>query len=173
MWPASRKGWASASLGQAPSPAPVTVRGKESGEVLPLAVHFQLTAHYLTFQKASEYLNKTLQIFVITRWCLFVHLTKLNAKSIINSFKRHQHVRFWWSLVLVTQSCPSVTPWTIAHQGPLSMAFSRQEYWRGLPFPSSGDLPDPGIELGFLPCRLRKQVLCYTIRPFRLFYLYI
>ena len=116
--------------GQAPSPASVTVRGKESGEVLPLAVHFQLTAHYLTFQKASEYLNKTLQIFVITRWCLFVHLTKLNAKSIINSFKRHQHVRFWWSLVLVTQSCPSVTPWTIAHQGPLSMAFSRQEYWR-------------------------------------------
>ena len=39
-----------------------------------------------------------------------------------------------------------VTLWTVAHQAPLSMAFSRQEYWSGLPFPSPGDLPDPGIE---------------------------
>ena len=38
-------------------------------------------------------------------------------------------------------------PWTVAHQAPLSMEFSRQEYWNGLPFPSPGDLPDPGIEL--------------------------
>ena len=38
------------------------------------------------------------------------------------------------------------TPWTIAHQAPLSMGFYRQEYWNGLPFPSSGDLSDPGIE---------------------------
>ena len=36
--------------------------------------------------------------------------------------------------------------WTIAHQAPLSMEFSRQEYWSRLPFPSPGDLPDPGIE---------------------------
>ena len=40
-----------------------------------------------------------------------------------------------------------VTPWTVAHQAPLSMEFSRQEYWSGLPCPPSGDLPDPGIEL--------------------------
>ena len=38
------------------------------------------------------------------------------------------------------------TPWTIAHQAPLSMGFSRQEYWSRLPFPSPGDLPDPGIK---------------------------
>ena len=38
------------------------------------------------------------------------------------------------------------TPWTIAHQAPLSMGFSRQEYWSGVPFPSPGDLHDPGIE---------------------------
>ena len=36
------------------------------------------------------------------------------------------------------------TPWTVAHQPPLSMGFSRQEYWSGLPFPSPGDLPNPG-----------------------------
>ena len=39
-----------------------------------------------------------------------------------------------------------VTPWTVVHQAPPSMEFSRQEYWSGLPFPSPGDLPDPGIE---------------------------
>ena len=45
------------------------------------------------------------------------------------------------------QSCLTlVTTWTVAHQVPLSMGFSRQEYWSGLPFPSPGDLPDPGIE---------------------------
>ena len=38
------------------------------------------------------------------------------------------------------------TPWTVAHQAHLSTGFSRQEYWSGLPFPSPGDLPDPGVE---------------------------
>ena len=38
------------------------------------------------------------------------------------------------------------TPWAVAYQAPLSTEFSRQEYWRGLPFPPLGDLPDPGIE---------------------------
>ena len=37
--------------------------------------------------------------------------------------------------------------WTVAHQAPLSMGFSRQEYWSGFPCPPPGDLPDPGIEL--------------------------
>ena len=43
-------------------------------------------------------------------------------------------------------SNPSANLWTVAHQAPLSMEFPRQEYWSGLPFPSPGDLPDPGIE---------------------------
>ena len=38
------------------------------------------------------------------------------------------------------------TPWTVVHQAPLSMGFSRQEYWSGVPFPLPGDLPNPGIE---------------------------
>ena len=42
----------------------------------------------------------------------------------------------------------SATPWTVVPQAPLSMEFSRQEYWSGLPFPSPGDLPNPGIEHG-------------------------
>ena len=40
------------------------------------------------------------------------------------------------------------TPWTVAYQAPPSMKCSRQEYWSGLPFPSPGDLPNPGIEPG-------------------------
>ena len=40
----------------------------------------------------------------------------------------------------------SVTPGTVAHEAALSMGFSRQEYWSGLPLPTPGDLPDPGIE---------------------------
>ena len=42
-----------------------------------------------------------------------------------------------------------VTPWTVAHQALLSIEFPRQEYWRGMPFPSPGDLPNPGIKLAF------------------------
>ena len=42
------------------------------------------------------------------------------------------------------------TPWTVAYQAPLSIGFSRQEYCSGLPFPSPGDLPNPGIEPGSL-----------------------
>ena len=50
---------------------------------------------------------------------------------------------------LVTQSCQTLaTPWTVARQAPLSMGFPRQAHWSGLPFPSPGDLPDPGIEPG-------------------------
>ena len=57
-------------------------------------------------------------------------------KSKVKSFS---HVQFF------------ATPWTIACQAPLSMSmgFSRQEYWSGLPFPSPGDLPNPGIEPKF------------------------
>ena len=40
----------------------------------------------------------------------------------------------------------SVSPWTVTHQAPLSMGFSRQKYWSGLPCPSPGDLPNPGIK---------------------------
>ena len=56
-----------------------------------------------------------------------------------------------WTCCLVAQSCPPfATQWTVAHQAPLSMGFSRQEYWSGLPCLSPGYLPDPGIKPAFL-----------------------
>ena len=58
-------------------------------------------------------------------------------------------------------------PRTVAYQAPPSIGFSRQEYWSGQPFPSPGDLPDPGIEprspalqAEALPCELQAQLLC-------------
>ena len=74
----------------------------------------------------------------------------------------------------------SATPWTAVHQAFLSMGFSRQEYWSGLPFPFPGDLPDPGIQpksLKFLPlgsrffttmagnCRLSVRLVCFSPVP--------
>ena len=51
--------------------------------------------------------------------------------------------------IAFTQSCPTLCdPWTVAHQTPLPLEFSRQEYWSGVPFPSPRDLPYPGIEPG-------------------------
>ena len=66
----------------------------------------------------------------------------------------HHGVRTWiiHLLSLRVKSLSHVwlfaTPWTVAYQAPPSMGFSRQECWSGLPFPSPGDLPDPGIEPG-------------------------
>ena len=61
-----------------------------------------------------------------------------------------------WYYSLKAQGAPdSMTLWTAVCQAPLSMGFSRQEYWSGLPFPPPGDLPDPGIE----PVSLKSPVL--------------
>ena len=64
-----------------------------------------------------------------------------------------------------------MTPWTIAHQTPLCMEFSRQEHWSGLPFPSPGDLPDRGVKfnLGLLHYRLSHQCVLSRFSHIRLF----
>ena len=59
----------------------------------------------------------------------------------------------------------SETPWIAAHQALLSMGFSRQEYWSRLPFPSPGDLPDPGINPGLLLCRQTLNCLSQLESP--------
>ena len=61
----------------------------------------------------------------------FIHVYKCDDACMHSRFSRVQHF---------------VTPWTGACQAPLSMGFSRQEYWSGLPCPPPGDLPNPGIE---------------------------
>ena len=65
----------------------------------------------------------TLNITIVF-WCLYIHVCVLSCVQVF------------------------VTPWTVAHKTPLSMEFSTQEYWSGLPFPPPGDLPNPAIEPG-------------------------
>ena len=55
-------------------------------------------------------------------------------------------VWWWFSRQVISDSCD---PWTVARQAPLSIGFPKQECWSGLPFPSPGNLPDPGIELWY------------------------
>ena len=62
---------------------------------------------------------------------------------------------------LVSVVSDSTTPWTVACQAPLSMGFSRQEYWNGLPFPSPGDPSHPGIESGS-PAWILYQLRIFT-----------
>ena len=70
---------------------------------------------------------------------------------------------------LVAKSCPTLWPHElVTHQAPLSMGFSRQEYWSGLPFPSPWDLPNPGIEPRPLHCRQIPYQLSYKGCPDRL-----
>ena len=66
---------------------------------------------------------------------------------------------FSHSISVVSDSI--VIPWTVAHQAPLSIGFPRQEHWSELPFPSPGDLPDPGIE----PRSPALASGCFTIEP--------
>ena len=73
---------------------------------------------------------------------------KFHRNSLLSDSKRNLYIHR--RLLLFSHKVMSdsfATSWTIAHQDPLSMEFPRQEHWSGLPFPSPGDLPDPGIKL--------------------------
>ena len=83
-------------------------------------------------------------------------LEKCKSKSLLRSLHsyRYKICAFYKTQVSNAKSCANTDQkkfcalWTVAHQAPLSMEFSRQEYRNGLPFPPPGDLPDPGIEPG-------------------------
>ena len=70
-----------------------------------------------------------------------------------------------WTTMFLTL----VTPWTAAHQAPLSMRFPRQEYWNALPFPSSEDLPDPGIKPASLSVQVDPLPLMHQGSPYKFF----
>ena len=73
--------------------------------------------------------------------------SKSLLQSVLGIKGREKRKAAWWWFSW--QSCLTLaTLWTVACQAPLSMGFFRQVYWSGLPFPSLGDLPDPGIEPG-------------------------
>jgi len=108
------------------------------------------------FSLTENYVLKTLlsQVFLylLAHFCfLFAFLiTTLNCIDQIYPIFFSRLPRLKDVLLLFLLFSGSVvsmaTPWTVAHQAPLSTGFCREKYWNGLPFPSPGDLPNPGIE---------------------------
>ena len=96
------------------------------------------------------FINYWLFVYLLWKKCLF---------SDLSSF-------YWWALGCVLSSCSRVwlflTLWTVAHQAPLSMGFPRQEYWSGLPCPSPGDLPSPGMN-PYLLCLIHWRQILYPL----------
>ena len=85
--------------------------------------------------------------FLFSKWCI--------------SIKEHLFQRLLWLFSPWVSAGSFVTPWTVACQALLYVELSRQEYWRGLPFPSSGDLSDPGIKSTPPAClSWSRQILC-------------
>ena len=85
-------------------------------------------------------------------------MTVNSQENIENQEQKLENLHFLTSetfcVGLFSKLCLTLaTPWTVAHHAPISMGFSKQEYWSRLPFPSLGDLPDPVIELSLLHCR--------------------
>ena len=74
----------------------------------------------------------------------WLNLSLLHSRQILYHMSHQRQLVYIY--MLLTCVWLFVTPWTVAHQAPQSLGFSRQEYWSGLPFPSPGELPDPGIE---------------------------
>ena len=117
----------------------------------PFTVHLKLLQHCLLIsctpiqnKKLKKKKVKVLHSFLFVFFFFFSGLDI--AKQSIKSFplnRKHYWRLHWWWLCLTP-----ATPWTVVFQAPLSMGFSRQEYWSGLPFPSPEDLPNPGIEPG-------------------------
>ena len=92
------------------------------------------------------------------------NLKKNSLKSVTFAFP-HCLVRCSFVVQSQSQALLFAAPWTVAHQAPPSMGFSWQEYWSGLPFPSPGNLPDPGIKPMFPALAGRVLLLSYQGGP--------
>ena len=79
--------------------------------------------------------------------CLSVLVSRLLPASFSEAFSPVQVLSDWCCACVLSHAPLSVTPWTVPCQAPLSVGFSRQEYWSGLPFSSPEDRPHPGIKL--------------------------
>ena len=83
-----------------------------------------------------------MSLFGRESFCMYMIIMSLKVKNHL------EEIKIGWVkwMKLLSHVRLFAAPWTVAYQAPLSMGFSRQGYWSGLPFPSPGDLPDQGIE---------------------------
>ena len=120
--------------------------------------NFILSKYMLSFPlKSLDYsfqrrfillLNPFLTISLMIHPCLealICEFSPCDMKKVFHANVSREMLK-WKKVKLLGHVWLFVTPWTVIDQPPLSMGFSRQEYWSGLPFPSPGDLPNPGIE---------------------------
>ena len=108
---------------------------------------------FFIVQLSHPYMT-TGETIALTYMCVYIYI--LFYILFHYAFSQHNECSSLWSTVKVNSLSHVrlfATPWTVAHQGPPPMGLSRQESWSGLPFPSPGDLPDPGIKPGSLHCR--------------------
>ena len=132
------------------------IRSQSSGNLLIyVSDKSENVSHRLKFSKTtcSHILLKTSSVNLLAFLLTETYQTSEIANYLhVLSLQRKIQVHFCMEKKVKVKSLSRVqlfaTPWTVAYQAPLSMGFSRQLYWSGLPFPSPGDLPDPGIEPG-------------------------
>ena len=108
---------------------------------------FSLLLHNLLIMQL--WTNHSTTSLIKWKWCLCIPYHRTDVRISVPTCVLSHFSHFWLF----------VTPWIVAHQAPLSMGFSRQEYWRGLPLPSPGDLLHPGIE----PASLALQANSLTL----------
>ena len=116
-----------------------------------LSLQFLLGTKLLDYYGSPPFLLGTCAEFLCHSEKLYTSLTSKFTERKTAQYIGFTHLEFYGVCGgLVAKSCPTlVISWTVACQAPLSMGFSRQEYWSGLPFPSPGDLPNPGSKPGF------------------------
>ena len=103
-----------------------------ASESFPMSQLFAWGGQRTGVSASASFLPKNTQGWSPLEWTGWI--SWVTAKTAATSWPSLCHIRFF------------ARPWTVAHQAPLSMEFSRQEYWSGLPFPSLRDLPNPGTE---------------------------
>ena len=105
-----------------------------------LIITITTTPNGYVYNQYRNYLSRTLFKFsytILHELCVLWGYKEVSHPPKLTEVEKEK-----WKLTMSN----SATPRTVTHQAPLSMKFSRQGYWSGLPFPSPGDLPDPGIE---------------------------
>ena len=115
------------------------------------------------FNRMWKLLQKRNSFKCIRKKCLFYSIYFRNQRR-----KRHSHFYFMKLVCIHAQSLSHVwlfaTLWTLANEATVSMGFSRQEYWNGLPFPPPRDIPDPGIK-SESPASLALSGILFTPEP--------
>ena len=147
---------------------------------LMLLLNFNVQTHHL----ARSFTSSCWQQTALELFCIMSLIVWLGWKKGIAFQEESMHLFWNYSVILIESqvqlrkyacvlSCVWLcsTPWSVAHQAPLSMGFPRQKYWNRLPFPSPGDLPNPGIKpaspvlaSGFFTTELPgKPIICLNL----------